>query len=83
MMYVLPTGGFNPGKHHSWVDCAKAELSEEVKLCKPPHIKSSHSNASPYTNVRGNVKTLLDSDSSCRFCHTGLPEGGGVVLSAA
>ena len=30
MMFVLPTGGFDPSKHADWLACAKAELSEEV-----------------------------------------------------
>ena len=34
MMFVLPTGGFSPGKHHSWLHCAQSELSEEVVECR-------------------------------------------------
>ena len=32
MMYVLPTGGFDPRKHKDKLDCAKAELLEEVHI---------------------------------------------------
>lgn len=30
MMYVLPTGGFDPKRHQNILECAKAELEEEV-----------------------------------------------------
>ena len=30
VLYSLPTGGFDPQKHETYEDCAKAELSEEV-----------------------------------------------------
>lgn len=30
MLWVLPTGGFDPKKHASLKACAQAELSEEV-----------------------------------------------------
>ena len=30
MMYVLPTGGFDPRRHAARQACAEAELSEEV-----------------------------------------------------
>jgi len=32
MMFVLPTGGFDPRKHTDWLQCAKSELSEEALL---------------------------------------------------
>lgn len=33
MMYCLPTGGFDPHRHHNIQGCARAELSEEAQLC--------------------------------------------------
>eukprot|EP00983_Pelagomonas_calceolata_P091741 1157584-Pelagomonas_calceolata.AAC.8 len=33
--YNLPTGGFDPAKHTSIEDCARAELSEEVRVEGP------------------------------------------------
>lgn len=30
MMFTLPTGGYDPRKHHSHLEAAQAELSEEV-----------------------------------------------------
>jgi len=32
MMWVLPTGGYDPRKHSSYEACARAELSEEAHL---------------------------------------------------
>ena len=31
LAYCLPSGAFDPRKHRSWLDCAQAELSEEVR----------------------------------------------------
>lgn len=38
MMFVLPTGGFDPRKHTDWLQCAKSELSEEAcpSFCHSP-----------------------------------------------
>ena len=33
MLYVLPTGGFDPRKHKSLQECAAAEMSEEARGC--------------------------------------------------
>lgn len=33
LMYCLPTGGFDPVRHASLEECARAELSEEAHLC--------------------------------------------------
>mmetsp|Transcript_36821 Transcript_36821/g.94154 ORF Transcript_36821/g.94154 Transcript_36821/m.94154 type:complete len:270 (-) Transcript_36821:96-905(-) len=33
VLYSLPTGGFDPKKHADYAEAAKAELSEEARLC--------------------------------------------------
>ena len=52
MLFVLPTGGWDPRKHASHLEAAKAELSEEVTMlsqhdpCKQPALCSTSQVAS-------------------------------------
>lgn len=41
MVYGLPTGGYDPDKHSSRLDCAIQELSEEVVSKKDSAMKRS------------------------------------------
>lgn len=34
MMYVLPTGGYDPNRHKDFLSCAKSELLEEVLIIR-------------------------------------------------
>jgi hypothetical protein len=40
LVYCLPTGAYDPRKHSTLLDCAKAELSEEA-LLRSPHTNTS------------------------------------------
>lgn len=54
LQYCLPTGAYDPRKHSTILDCAKAELSEEALLRSSPTI----------TPPSSSWHSLLESDDS-------------------